>query len=184
MRSLHVEATTADFTVSLNGFSTTWDGKDDAGQALPAGKYRVKGLSVSDIELTGEAFHGNDWVESEDGPRPVAFHGIKVAGDILELTASDLNGAFWKVTESLSLPDDAPTFEAIPRPQNPAEAPEPTSCPGREGTRWSIEKVLGETVVVQFDTRGEVLRRLSVGAGQPLPVAIAASVTAEDVFLL
>jgi hypothetical protein len=58
------------------------------------------------------------------------------------------------------------------------------SCPGRDGSKWSIEKVLGETLVVQFDAQGEVARRLSIGAGEPVPIAIAASTMRDEIFLL
>ncbi len=186
VRSLHTEATTADFTISLNGLSTTWDGKDDSGQALPPGKYRIKGFAVGDLELTGEAFHGNDWVTIEDGPHPIAFHDIRIKGDVLELTASEQTGQRWVIKETLSRPEETSRFEAAPQtvPDRPASMPTPTSCPGRNGTRWSIENIHEETVVVQTDSKGKVLRHLSIGAGEPTPVALGASQTADEVFLL
>jgi hypothetical protein len=52
------------------------------------------------------------------------------------------------------------------------------------GGRWSIEKVLGETLVVQFDAQGEVVRRLTIGVGEPTPVAVAAPEEGDEVFLL
>lgn len=187
VRSLHVEATTADFSVGLNGLSTTWDGRDDSGQPLPPGKYRFKGLSVGDLELTGEAFHGNDWVASEDGPRPVHFHSIKAEGETLILTASDLSGQLWRITEWLNQPDASPDFFQITDADSAAitsKHPEPVACAGRDGTVWKIERARGEVVVVQYDSKGKALRRLSTGAGQPVPVALAASQTADEVFLL
>ncbi len=184
VRSLHTEVANTDLTVSLNGLSTTWDGKDDAGQLLPPGKYRVRGLAVGDLELTGEAFHGNDWVAAEDGPHPASFHSLRLEGSTLELTATDIAGQLWRITESVSESDDTPRFGKIAPPAEGAIPSGPTSCAGREGTRWSIEKALGETVIVQLDGNSEVLRRLSVGAGQPVPVAIAASLTEDEVFLL
>jgi hypothetical protein len=58
------------FKIGLNGFITVWDGKNDAGEALPAGKYDVKGYVVADsVKAEGEAFHFNDWVVDEDSPR-------------------------------------------------------------------------------------------------------------------
>ena len=187
VRSLHVEATNADFSVGLNGLSTTWDGKDDAGQPLPPGKYRFKGFAVGDLELTGEAFHGNEWVASEDGPRPVHFHSIKTEGEALILTASDLSGNLWRITEHLNQPDEYPEFFQITDADTPGitdKSPEPVTCAGRDGTVWKIEKAKGETVVVQYDPKGKALRRLTIGAGQPVPVAVAASQTADEVFLL
>lgn len=184
VRSLHTEAMSSDFVVSLNGLSTVWDGKDDSGQALPPGKYRVRGLCVGDIELTGEAFHGNDWVETEDGPYPVTFRSLNLQGDTLTLTASDIYGQLWRITESIADADDTPRFEKISAPPDEPAGTGPTTCPGRNRTQWSIEKALGETVVVQLDANSEVLRRLSIGAGQPVPIAITASLTDDVVFLL
>ncbi|RFC42480.1 MAG: hypothetical protein DVB28_001874 [Verrucomicrobia bacterium] len=184
VRSLHTEVANTDLTISLNGLSTTWDGKDDAGQLLPPGKYRVRGLAVGDLELTGEAFHGNDWVAAEDCPHPAFFHSQRLEGNTLELTATDIAGQLWRITESVTDSDDTPRFEKTAPPAEGAIPSGPTSCAGREGTRWSIEKALGETIIVQLDANSEVLRRLSVGAGQPVPVAIAASLTEDEVFLL
>jgi hypothetical protein len=184
VRALHSEVTSADLTVSLNGLSTTWDGRDDAGQPVPPGKYRVRGLAVGDIELTGEAFHGNDWVETEDGPRPASFRALKLNGTTLELTATDIEGQLWRITESIADTEDTPRFEKLSAADEDATPLGPLTCAGRDGTTWAIEKALGETVVVQLDSNSEVLRRLSIGAGQPIPVAIAASLTDDVVFLL
>ncbi len=179
VRTLAVESTASQFTVGLNGLITNWDGKDDSGKLQAPGKYSVRGLAVGDLEITGEAYHANDWVATEESPRPVAFHGIRYEGGILELIASDLDGQFWSVKESVAIQDDVPVFEKSSAPAAP-----PKSCSGKEGSRWSIEKSLGESVVVQFDAQGEIQRRLSIGAGQPLPIGIAASKDAEEVFLL
>jgi len=184
VRALHTEAAQTDLTVSLNGLSTTWDGKDDAGETVSPGKYRVRGLAVGDLDLTGEAFHGNDWVETEDGPRPSSFSGLKLSASTLELTATDNAGQLWRITESIFSNEDTPRFEKISAAPQDTNTLGPVTCPGKDGTTWSIEKALGETVVVQLDAKSEVLRRLPVGAGQPVPVAIAASLTEDVVVLL
>jgi hypothetical protein len=108
---------------------------------------------------------------------------LKLNGTSLELTATYLDGQLWRITESKSNNEDTPRFEKLTAPADDSAITGPTTCPGRDGTTWSIEKALGETVVVQLDTNSEVLRRLSIGAGQPVPVAIAASL-AEDVVVL
>jgi hypothetical protein len=200
VRTLKSEALPADFTVGLNGLITSWDGRDDAGRVLPPGKYRVRGFAVSDLEITGEEFHCNDWVESEDGPHPAVFERIRMDGDTLELTALDRANKRWRLLYSLA--EGESKSEPVEReaavsvaPQAPPAKPEaeavsalgglgPKSCPGKDGTRWSIEKAAGETVVAQFDAQGEVLRRLSIGAGEPVPIGIAASLEREEVFLL
>jgi hypothetical protein len=202
VRTLKTEAVSADFTVGLNGLITFWDGRDDAGQLLPSGKYRVRGFAVADLEVAGEEFHCNDWVESDDGPHPSVFERIRMDGDTLELLAVDRANKRWRISYSLAdgeskgEPVDAAAPAAPTPPKEPApnstavsavaltDGPGPNSCPGKDGTRWSIEKAAGETVVAQFDAQGEVLRRLSIGAGQPLPIGIAASLERDEVFLL
>lgn len=56
MRAAKAEA----FTAALDGFITSWDGKNDAGEAMPAGKYSARGFCVGDkvqcrrADLTGQ----------------------------------------------------------------------------------------------------------------------------------
>lgn len=69
VRSLHREATEKDFVVGLNGFITSWDGSDDSGHPMPAGKYFARGYAVGDIAVEGVAMHGNDWITDEETPR-------------------------------------------------------------------------------------------------------------------
>ncbi len=188
VRTLRSDAEASEFTVALNGFVVVWDGKDDSGKPVSAGKYRLLGVAVGDIDVAGEAYHGNDWMLSEDAPRLVNFHGIKVTKigneECLELSAEDLNQAGWKVRYTLgeSGSEAVPSFEKAADLDSSAAGP--MSCPGPDSSRWSIEKVLGETVVVQFDAQGEVARRLSIGVGEPVPVAIAASASRDEIFLL
>jgi hypothetical protein len=181
VRTLKSEAVPADFTVGLNGLITSWDGRDDSGQVLPPGKYRVRGFAVADLEITGEEFHCNDWVESEDGPHPSVFERIRIEGDTLELVALDRANKRWRILHSLA--DGESKIEAADTAP-PLEGQGPKSCTGKDGTRWSIEKAAGETIVAQFDPQGEVLRRLSIGTGEPVPIGIAASLERDEVFLL
>src|SRR3954470_22108454 len=53
-----------DFTVGLNGLITQWDGNDDSGKVAPPGTYLVRGFCVGAIEVSGEAYHCNDWINS------------------------------------------------------------------------------------------------------------------------
>ena len=69
VRVLAREATKKDFFVGLNGFITNWDGKDDAGKPAPAGTYSARGFAVGELDVEGEAYHGNDWMIADDSPR-------------------------------------------------------------------------------------------------------------------
>ncbi len=70
VRTLCVGAADEDFKIGLNGLITTWDGRDDAGTALPAGKYAVRGYVVGkDVRTEGVAYHFNDWLDDDASPR-------------------------------------------------------------------------------------------------------------------
>ncbi len=73
------------FRVGLNGLSTTWDGKDDAGQPVPEGTYSARGFVAGHIGISGEAIHFNDWIEGADSPRiiSVAAQQLLPGDDIL-----------------------------------------------------------------------------------------------------
>src|ERR1700730_5300496 len=51
VRVLHREAKIDNFTADENSLSTTWDGKNDAGEDLPAGKYRARGYMVAKLKV-------------------------------------------------------------------------------------------------------------------------------------
>jgi hypothetical protein len=70
VRILHAMDGEEAFRIGLNGYITQWDGRDDAGQKVPAGRYFLRGYLISDVAVEGEAFHFNDWVSSADCPVP------------------------------------------------------------------------------------------------------------------
>jgi hypothetical protein len=73
------------FRIGLNGLSTTWDGRDGAGQPVPEGTYTARGFVVGDIGISGEAFHFNDWIDSPDSPPVVSVGAAQLlpGGDVL-----------------------------------------------------------------------------------------------------
>lgn len=85
VRVLSDEWTFGRFRIGLNGLSTTWDGRGDDGQPVPAGTYAVRGYVVGDVQVSGEAYHFNDWIESPDSPRieRVASAQLLPGGDVL-----------------------------------------------------------------------------------------------------
>jgi len=93
VRVLADEWTFSRFRVGLDGLATTWDGLDDAGQPVPAGNYAARGFLVGDVDVRGEAFFFNDWIEAADSPRIVAVAAGQLlpGGDIL--LAARLAGA-------------------------------------------------------------------------------------------
>src|SRR5947209_18274206 len=51
VRVLHREAKIDNFTIDENSLKTTWDGKNDAGEDLPTGKYRARGYTVGRLKV-------------------------------------------------------------------------------------------------------------------------------------
>jgi hypothetical protein len=51
VRVLHNQSKIDKFTVEENSLSTTWDGKNDMGEDLPAGKYRARGYLVGKLKV-------------------------------------------------------------------------------------------------------------------------------------
>jgi hypothetical protein len=69
VRILHREADLSEFAVGHDALNTSWDGKNDAGESLPAGKYRARGCVVGDLKIEGVGYFFNDWVTDENSPR-------------------------------------------------------------------------------------------------------------------
>src|SRR5438105_4699172 len=51
------------FKSGLNGLFIDWDGKDSKGNPAPTGKYSARGILVGDVNISGQAYHLNDWVD-------------------------------------------------------------------------------------------------------------------------
>ena len=51
VRVLHRESPIDTFEVEENSLSTTWDGRNEAGEDLPAGKYRARGFLVGKLKI-------------------------------------------------------------------------------------------------------------------------------------
>ncbi len=192
VRTLFREATDKDFVVGLNGFITSWDGKDDAGQSLPPGKYSARGYSVGKIQIEGVAFHCNEWMSEEDSPRiqKITSIGFLPEGELqvkaqlpgnrpIELSI-DTEGQF-RVVESD--PSDKAAQSDMPV-EIPGLEKLVASSPGRDGTLWVIDRTATGTEVKQYAPDKELLRRLSLPADQPEPWQLAASPDKDLIFLL
>jgi hypothetical protein len=91
VRTLHQLARQEDFRIGLNGLITDWDGKDDAGKALPAGHYHVRGYLVgNDVRVTGEEFLFNDFAADPGFPgfSRIRDFSLLENGDLLLLAES------------------------------------------------------------------------------------------------
>jgi hypothetical protein len=106
VRVLHREAKIDNFTIEENSLSTTWDGKSDAGEDMPAGKYRARGYLVGKLKV-------EDLGKAESVPNDASDRiSVKLVTNPLtsdtrsemELgVASDTKGSFLKTMDDLPL---------------------------------------------------------------------------------
>ena len=175
VRVLFREADINEFNIGNDSLSTTWDGKDDAGENVPPGKYSAHGFVVGDLKIEGVGFFFNDWISSAEGPRFSRIKSLAMHdGNLLlsvDLVPPGTGHVLYDVADkSLTLKDtDSET-------NGEASA----STPGRDGTRWVIEGA----EVKQLAANGEFLRRLPASPEQPQPKAIAASLKEDRIYLL
>ena len=192
VRVLHREADIGDFEIGNDALSTTWDGKNDAGESLPPGKYHARGFVVGELVVEGIGFFFNDWV-TEDQPLHIAkitalavengvpFLTVQLPANETATVVCDGNGNVVTTGKPQMKSADC-RIPALP------QLIDPIACAsGKDGTLWIIDRVAkgsAETEVEQFSAGKELLRRLSVPAPDPQPRAIAASKDADTIFLL
>jgi hypothetical protein len=106
VRVLRREAKIDNFTIDENALKTTWDGKGDAGEDLPAGKYRARGYMVARLKV--------DDVGKVDAPPSSASDRVSVklvTNPLVSDTRSvadfgvgfDRSGSFLKTMDGLPL---------------------------------------------------------------------------------
>jgi len=106
VRVLHREAKIDNFTIDENALKTTWDGKNDAGEDLPAGKYRARGYLVGKLKVEdlGKVTAPPDGAADH---MPVKLVTNPLTSDtrvVMELgVGSDNKGSFFKTTDGLPL---------------------------------------------------------------------------------
>ena len=194
VRVLFREADINEFTIGHDALSTTWDGKDDAGENVPTGKYSAHGFVVGDLKIEGVGFFFNDWISSADAPRFSRIHSLTLRDEDLllgvDLVPPGVGHVLYNPSDrTIKLSDtDADSGAALPALEPGGGDVDPVmTISGRNGTRWVIdrtEKGSGTTELKQFSATGEFLRRLPIAATDPQPKAIAASMTEDKIYLL
>ena len=81
VRVLHREADLEEFEIGSDALSTTWDGKNDTGAALPPGKYHARGYAVGEVLVDGIGFFFNDWVTDEESPHLRRINNLKLVSE-------------------------------------------------------------------------------------------------------
>jgi hypothetical protein len=70
VRILKKGASIDSFKSGFNGLFIDWDKNDQQGRPVPTGKYFARGVLIGDVNISGVAFHLNDWVGDPNTPRP------------------------------------------------------------------------------------------------------------------
>jgi hypothetical protein len=192
IRVLQREADINEFIIGNDALSTTWDGKDNAGGNVPAGKYTAHGFVVGDLKIDGVGFFFNDFVTNDDSPRIRHLHGVRLKDKELHLDADLLGdekativcdpkqGAFLrKLPERIVIHCD----DISP----PPDVSEVLDCSGgMNNTIWSIDILDGGSrrEIKQLAQSHDLLRRMTIGESEPPPQSIAASTTEDRIFLV
>jgi hypothetical protein len=106
VRVLQREAKIDSFTVEENSLSTTWDGKNDAGEDLPAGKYRARGYLVGKLKVEDLGKVASAPAEATDHVSVKLVTNPLVADtrSTMEIAiGSDAKGSLLKTTDGLPL---------------------------------------------------------------------------------
>ena len=118
VRVLHRESKVENFTIDENSLKTTWDGKNDAGEDLPTGKYRARGYAVGRLKV-------DDLGKVEAPPNGAADHvSVKLVTNplvsdtrsVVDLTVGfNGKGSFLKTMDGLPLAtvNEAPNLARV-----------------------------------------------------------------------
>jgi len=126
VRTLHALDDEEKFQVGLNGFISRWDGLDDSGKKVAPGTYHIRGYQIGEVEVSGEAFHFNDWI-SESGMPPISkIEDFEVldGGDILLTAKTPADSVFVRASiqdGTLAVEKSPPTDKTGPPRQKLAE---------------------------------------------------------------
>ena len=195
VRVLHRESETDDFTIGHDALIAEWDGKSDAGENLPAGKYRARGFSVGGLSIEGVAYFFNDWVTDDKSPHLAKIDGLVLIENQLylkaQLSSGEKTNAIYDLMRGIVTPNDGrDDFSAMEKRQAPPTEAliDPLSfATGKDGTIWAIDhpaKGSSDLEVKQLSPAHEILRRLAYPANDPQPKAIAASEREDKIFVL
>ena len=148
VRVLFREADINEFTIGSDALSTTWDGKDDAGENVLPGKYSAHGFVVGDLKIEGVGFFFNDWIASADAPRFSRIRSLAMRDENLllsvDLVPPGAGHVLYEVADkTVKLKDtdaDSPK-SASPSLGVAGDIDPVAAAAGRNGSRWVIDRV-------------------------------------------
>ena len=124
---LHREAKIDSFEVEENSLSTKWDGKNDAGEDLPAGKYRARGYLVGKlrVEDAGKVASPPETATDHISVKLVMNPLTADTRSVMELGVGfDAKGSFFKTTDGLPLAtiNESPNLNRVVMEKNGEKA--------------------------------------------------------------
>lgn len=106
VRVLHRESPIDTFEVEENSLSTTWDGRSDANEDLPAGKYRARGYLVGKLKIEdlGKVASLPESASDHASVKLVTNPLVADTRAMMEVGVGfDEKGSFFKTTDGLPL---------------------------------------------------------------------------------
>ncbi|MEO7932400.1 MAG: hypothetical protein ABIT76_04485 [Chthoniobacterales bacterium] len=96
IRVLSKSADSDSIPSALNGFLVVWDGQTADGTTAAKGTYEIRGVTVGDVSVQGEAYHFNDWINPDKpaiSPTSTQFVRVLENGDfvVFQKLANGLN---------------------------------------------------------------------------------------------
>ena len=118
VRVLHREAKIDNFTIDENALKTTWDGKSDAGEDLPPGKYRARGYMVAKLKVedVGKVASPPDGASDHVSVKLVTNPLVSDTRSVMDLGVGfNSKGSFLKTMDGLPLAtvNEAPTLTRV-----------------------------------------------------------------------
>src|ERR1700736_6969285 len=118
VRVLHREAKIDNFTIDETSLSTTWDGKNDAGEDLPPGKYRARGYMVAKLKVEdiGKVESPPDGAADHVSVKLVTNPLVSDTRSVVDLAVGfDGKGSFLKTMDGLPLAtvNEAPNLTRV-----------------------------------------------------------------------
>ena len=132
VRRLQESATQDAFIVGLNGLITNWDGKDDAGKAVPPGKYAARGYASGALKVEGVDILGNDWANDDEKLRVKRVHAILLVPVAESLGVLAMTGR-WEFVQvfcwmQAGREDAVGRQTLLTPPEKEAEPPDASTC--------------------------------------------------------
>ncbi len=192
VRILHREAEINQFTVGTDSLSTIWDGKNDAEEDMPSGRYTAHGFAVGDVGIKRMGFFFNDFITSATSPRVRSLRNVRFQDNELylevELTGNEqavlvcepAQGGFVR-----QLPfEHASHCEEKPSLPNVTQTVDCSA--GTESSLWLIDSLEGGSrrAIKQFSQSQELLGQIAIPENEPQPQSIAASTSEARIFLV